>query len=258
MTVGLTRSQMWRLLLVTFLLWSNGLNALATGMKPTIERDSGCSIMADFVAKQKQFAAPKWSDQIKRDRTIQALINIMKTRARIGFAAVVAKSAYDDVIVNGALRRKFGDNHYAFCIRVCTAMVNRWREQYHYGQPVQYVFDRLSEGQGEIDAMFGILVSGGDDAMRRYGVYKGCWSFQDKAQVNQLQGADIWAWENYRYAVDCFFPEKNDKPSKQPRRSYLALRDAPCMVKYHIADSLRELVKEVSDWTQVANKPSSQ
>ena len=52
--------------------------------------------MADFVAKQKQFSAPEWSDQRKRDRTIQALINIIKTRAHIGFAAVVEKSAYDE------------------------------------------------------------------------------------------------------------------------------------------------------------------
>lgn len=59
--------------------------------------------MADFVAKQKQFSAPEWTDQQKRDRTIRALVNIVKTRARIGFAAVVVKSAYDEVIVNGGL-----------------------------------------------------------------------------------------------------------------------------------------------------------
>jgi len=73
--------------------------------------------MADFVAKQEQFAAPEWSDKTKRDRTIQALINLIRTRAQIGFAAVVEKSAYDDVVLESALRHKFQDNHYAFCIR---------------------------------------------------------------------------------------------------------------------------------------------
>jgi hypothetical protein len=120
---------------------------------------------ADFVAKQAQFAASEWSDKTKRDRTIRALINLIKTRAQIGFSAVVEKSAYDDVVLQSALRHKFQDNHYAFCIRLCTAMVNRWREQYGYDEPVQYVFDRVSQGKGEIDKMFGILVSGGDDAM---------------------------------------------------------------------------------------------
>ena len=39
-------------------------------------------------------------------------------------------------------------------------------------------------------------------------VHDDCWSFQDKADVTQLQAADIWAWENYRYAVDFYFPKQ--------------------------------------------------
>jgi len=160
----------------------------------------------------------------------------------------VEKSAYDAVIVNGRLRAKLGDNHYAFAVRVCTAMVNRWRDQYHYAEPIQYIFDRMSKGKGDIDALFGILVSGGQDALNRYGVYKDCWSFQDKAQVTQLQAADLWAYENYRYATDSFFPSKKGKPSKPARRSYLALRESPCVVKYHVKESLEQLVKGDSDW----------
>jgi Protein of unknown function (DUF3800) len=208
--------------------------------------------MADFVAKQKQFSAQEWRGQTKRDRTIRALVNIIKTRARIGFAAVVEKSAYDAVIVSSDLRKKFGENHYAFAVRICTAMVNRWRDEHHYEQKIQYTFDRMTKGKGDIDALFGTLVSGGQDAMNRYGVYKDCWSFQDKAQVTQLQAADIWAWENYKYAVDTFFPEKEGRPSRTPRRSYLALRDSPCVVKYHVKESLEQLVKEVSDWRAAA------
>jgi hypothetical protein len=203
--------------------------------------------MADFVAKREQFAASEWSDKAKRYRTIRALINLIATRAQIGFAAVVEKSAYDDVVLKSALRHKFQDNHYAFCIRLCTAMVNRWREQYGYGEPVQYVFDRVSQGKGEIDKMFGMFVSGGDDAMGRYGVYKDCWSFEDKAEVSQLQAADIWAWENYWNAVNHFFPKKIGMPWKSQRRSYLALRDAPCLVKYHVRESLKQLVEEGSN-----------
>lgn len=204
--------------------------------------------MADFVAKQEQFKGPEWQDQTKRDRTVHALVNLIKTRAQFGFAAVVEKSAYDDVIVNGEHRQRFGDNHYAFCIRICTAMVDRWRAQYHHGEPIQYIFDRLSKGKGDIDAMFGILVSGGDAAMKQYGIYKDCWSFQDKAQVSQLQAADIWAWENYKYAVGSFFPKQKGAPSKPVRKSYLELRGSPSMVKYHVRESLQELAKQVSDW----------
>jgi hypothetical protein len=82
--------------------------------------------MADFVARQKQFKAPEWQDDAKRDRTIGALVNLIKTRVQHGFAALVEKSAYDDVVLNSSLRHKFQDNHYAFCVRICTAMVNRF------------------------------------------------------------------------------------------------------------------------------------
>src|SRR5262249_17292892 len=82
--------------------------------------------------------------------------------------------------------------------RVCTALVDRWRERHRYADRIEYVFDRLSEGRQDVDALFHALLPGGPDALRRYGVYEGCWSFQNKARVVQLQAADIWAWENYR------------------------------------------------------------
>ena len=209
--------------------------------------------MADFVAKKKPFDTPEWNDQPKRDRTIRALINIIKTRARIGFSAVVVKSVYDEIIVNGKLKDKFGDNHYAFAVRLCTAMVNRWREKHGYAEPVQYVFDRLSKGKGDINALFEKLVTGGQNAMNRYGVFKDCWSFQDKAEVVQLQAADIWAWENYRYMVNCFMPKRvQGLELSAPRLSYLALRSSPCMVKYHVKESLQELARQVPGWAFAA------
>jgi hypothetical protein len=205
--------------------------------------------MADFVGRYEQFASQEWADRIKRDRTMRSLINIIKTRARIGFAAAVEKSAYDEVIVDGGLKDRFGENHYAFAVRMCTALVDKWRKRHGYTEPVQYVFDRLSEGKKDINHLFDTLVTGGDHALNQYGIFKGCWSFQDKAQVVQLQAADIWAWENYCYMVDCFMPGKimGLKPRK-PRQSYLALIDSPNQVKYHVRRSLQALVKEMPDW----------
>jgi hypothetical protein len=175
---------------------------------------------------------------------IQALINVIKTRAWVGFSVVVVKSAYDEVIVNGKLRDKLGENHYTFAVRVCTALVDKWRQKHGYKEPVQYVFDRLSKGRGDIDAIFNILVKGGLDADRRYGVFEGSRCFQDKAQVVQLQAADIWAWENYRYMGDCFIPSRTPGlVAKDPRQSYLALRRSPVEVKYHVRESLEELVR---------------
>jgi hypothetical protein len=201
--------------------------------------------LADFVSRHEQFAAPEWADKVNRDRTIQALINLIKTRALIGFSAVVVKSAFDEVIVgNKSLQEKYGDNHYAFVVRLCTSLVDRWRQKHKYDASIQYIFDRLSKGKGEINTLFEMLLKGGDDAMRRYGVHKDCWSFQDKAQVTQLQAADIWAWENYRYMRTNVLAVL-DGPKAPIRRSYLALRESPVQVRYHTLESLQELSRRV-------------
>lgn len=200
--------------------------------------------MADFVAKQEQFAKPEWQNDAKRDRTIRSLISIIKTRTQVGLAAAVQKSAYDEVIT-GNLRKRLAKNHYTFAIRLCTGLIDRWRAKHGYTQPVQYVFDRLSKGRGDIDQMFGILVSGKDDALRRYGVYKDCWSFQDKAEVVQLQAADIWAYENYRYMVDCIMPWRADGGRRKLRGSYKSLRDFPVEVRYHVKPTLEKFVRMV-------------
>jgi hypothetical protein len=111
------------------------------------------------------------------------------------------------------------------------------------------VFDRLSHGKKDINHIFEILLTGGKDALDRYGVFEGGWSFQDKAKVVQLQAADIWAWENYRYMVDCFIPGKMMRSTpKPPRRSYLTLVDSPCVVRYHVKHTLEKLAAELPEW----------
>jgi len=204
--------------------------------------------MADFVARQGQFGAPEWQDEAKRERTIRSLVSAIKTRAQIGFSAAVVKSAFDEVIT-WDIGERFGHNHYTLAIRLCIGLVDKWRQKYGYREPIQYVFDRLSKGKGEIDEMFRIYVSGKEDALYRYGVYPDCWSFQDKAQIVQLQAADIWAYENFRYMRDCFIPEDLAKLKKVPRRSYRELRASPVQVRYHIKRTLEELVRRTRDIT---------
>lgn len=206
--------------------------------------------MSDFVAHKAQFAEPEWQDEEKRGRTIRALISTVKTRARIGFSAAVVKSAFDEVITDD-IRERFGTNHYAFVVQLCVALVDRWREKYGIREPVQYVFDRQSEGKGDIVAMFKVFVKGGEDALGRYGIYPDCWSFQDKAQVIQLQAADIWAYENYRYMRDYFIPVEMKRIEGKPlRRSYKALRDSPVNVRYHVKHTLEQLVQDTRTYLE--------
>jgi hypothetical protein len=205
--------------------------------------------MADFVAKKKQFALPEWQDEDKRNRTIRALVSTIKIRAKIGFCAAIQKSAFEEVMTDD-IRGRFGNNHYAFAIRLCTALVDQWRRKHGYTERVQYVFDRVSEGKGDIDAMFNIYASGGTDALHRYGIFEDCWSFQNKADVVQLQAADIWAYESFRYMRDCLIPEKLHGIKTKPRGSYTALRGSPIVVRYHLKHSLEELVRRTRSFIQ--------
>ena len=110
--------------------------------------------MADFVANQEE-----WQDDGKRDRTIRALTRIINARARIGIAAAVIKSAYDEIIP-GDLRERLGQNHYTFVIRMCMSFIERWRQQNGHTEPIQYVFDRLSKGKGEMEDALSLDASG--------------------------------------------------------------------------------------------------
>lgn len=201
--------------------------------------------MADFVAKRKQFAFPEWQDDKKRDRTIRALVATINTRVRIGIAAAVVKSAYNE-IVPANMREHLGRNHYTFAVRMCIAFVEQWRKQYGYSEPIQYVFDRLTKGKGDIEEAFSLAASGGEDAVRRYGIHQDGWSFQNKENVTQLQAADIWAYENYRYAVDTFFAPADQR--KNMRNSYRILRGHPLtVVRYTSRESLSKLVRRLHE-----------
>jgi hypothetical protein len=146
----------------------------------------------------------------------------------------------------GEVRLRLGQNHYTFAIRMCVACVEKWRQEYEYKEPMQYVFDRMSKGSGDIDNALKIAASGGSDAVRRYGIYEDGWSFQSKANAIQLQASDIWAYENYRYAVDRFFPTDDQK--KPLRKPYRTLRKrVPSVVRYMKKENLIDLVRRVRE-----------
>jgi hypothetical protein len=123
--------------------------------------DFGVFHMADFVARKNRFALPEWQDDHKRHRTLRRLINIIVTRARHGFYSAVEKPAYDEEVPQEFKdKRKLGNNHYTFAVRMCMAKVLKWRMRYNYQEPIEFVFDQMSKGKGDINAVFDYLVIG--------------------------------------------------------------------------------------------------
>lgn len=197
--------------------------------------------MADFVAKKKQFEVPEWQDDAKRDRTLKRLINIINTQ--IGFFTAVEKAGYD-AHVPQAMRDKYklGNNHYSFAVRMSMAKVLKWRMKYDYKEPIEFVFDQMSKGKGEIDAIFEEALEEGDEKALVHGISRDAgWSFQSKAEVLPLQGSDILAWEALYdlrkvYLALC---------EKARRKSFQALIAGPIEGGFHDSGTLPNWVAHV-------------
>ena len=205
------------------------------------DADEGFGVfhMADFVARQKQFALPEWQDDRKRDRTLRRLINIIATRSNLGFMTVVEKSAYDDEVPD-ALRekRKLGRNHYTFAVRMSMAKILKWRMKYRHKEPIKFVFDQMSKGKGEINAVFEEALREGDEKALLHGISRDAgWSFESKDKTLPLQAADILAWETLHYMQKTYLPSGKD-PMRKSYRALVGISEPG----YHSRDTLRRFV----------------
>jgi hypothetical protein len=196
--------------------------------------------MADFVAKKPPFESSKWLNQEKRDRVMRRLIGTIKCRVTCAFVSAVQKSAYDEVVpADMKAKRSMGKNHYTFAIRMCMGRIIRWRRDFGRMDGLRYVFDRVSKGKGEIDAIFQRHLSETSSAsLGDLGLSHGGWSFEDKAKFMPLQAADIFAWEALHFMRSASAHGENFKP----RRSYLELREIPGLHRYYDGPSLENLV----------------
>ncbi len=131
--------------------------------------------MADVMFNKKEFA--NWDDTRKR-AVITKLRRIIYDRVPQGFGIAIHKKDYDDVMV-GEVRKKLGGKHYTWAVATVIGMIEKWREHKGIKEPMEYIFDRMSEGKGEIDKIFRDAEKR-DDALHKYGIHKGCHSLETK------------------------------------------------------------------------------
>jgi len=154
-----------------------------------------CFHMSDFLAREGEFK--NWNDE-KRERVFNRVLGIVDKCAWQGYATAVIKNDYDRAIT-GKLREKIGDRHYTFAVQGCIFYLQQFMHQKE-ADGIQYVFDRMTKGHGEIGDLFSDLVH--DPAGDYFGIHEGGWSFQSKKRFLPLQSADILACEAYRYMRD--------------------------------------------------------
>lgn len=154
--------------------------------------------MADAMTSAEKTEFENWNLR-KRIKAVRKLRSVINGRVTKGFAIWIVKQDYDD-LVKGELRIQLGKSHYTRAVCDLIGWIELWRNQHNIREPIEYVFDRMSKGRGEIDQVFKSAEERGNE-LHKYGIYKGCHSFRDKAEILPLQAADMIAWLTYQRAL---------------------------------------------------------
>ena len=147
--------------------------------------------MAEFASCKGEFIG--WPNK-KRERVLTRLCALINKYSSVGTAVGVVKADYESAI-QGDFRNYCGRYHYTFVVRHCAKGPRKWLNE-HPGSSIQYIFDQMGKGKGEIMNVM-------DDAMER-SRQRGetaitGYSFEDKSRFAPLQAADILAWSYYQY-----------------------------------------------------------
>ncbi|HEV2202690.1 MAG TPA: DUF3800 domain-containing protein [Bryobacteraceae bacterium] len=190
--------------------------------------------MADFEARSPRF---DWGEE-KRSSVLAALVRVINKYALAGMAAAVVKSDYNR-FVTGKLRKKLGQYPYTFAVQACLAQIEQWRVRNATDQPMEYIFDWMTKGKGEIDALFDDILE--QKLAMHFGIEPQGWAFQNRKTVFPLQAADILAWEANRYMHEHQFT------GAEPRPSFKSVVDAVEMTpRFYDVSSLPEIVSDLT------------
>jgi hypothetical protein len=135
--------------------------------------------------------------ETKRVKLIRRVAQLSHQRASQGFGVCVTKKDYDEV-VPAPLKEKIGRFHYTWAVRTLIGLIEQWRAN-RTTEPTEYIFDRMQktgkdrDKKREIELIFD-RCENQPDVLRRYGIFKGCYSFRDRCEVTPLQASDLLAW----------------------------------------------------------------
>jgi hypothetical protein len=143
---------------------------------------------ADLESFQKEFYG--WTPERKTEFLKKAHA-IIRACTYTAIGANLIKADLAEILGDSA--EKIG-GAYGWCAHTCLVAISQWCDAKRYNQPIQFVFEAGTEGQGQIDRMFRFLSR--NDYFRRL-CRVGGWSFQNKS-VMPLQAADTAAYEFYK------------------------------------------------------------
>jgi hypothetical protein len=154
---------------------------------------------SEFVARNHKSFFAKWDDA-KQKRVFDRAREITKKYGVKVWSFSVLKDEYD-AIVPPELRRYTGRNHYTWTVIHTLTFLDAWR-RFHKTQPIQFVFDWMSERDDcrtEIEEVFRFAEREAGERGTP-GLYTN-FAFARRQDVAGLQCADLLAWTCYRYSV---------------------------------------------------------
>lgn len=213
--------------------------------------------MTDFMVSRERGVKPycDW-DQPKRDWFYYRLANIVNTRISTGFAFGVPNESFD-LHTPQHFKDDLGKRHFTFAVRSVLDLVSQWYASYGSGKAVQYVFDRMGKGKGEIDAIFDITKERPEWAAKlgvRPKEPDGI-MFQDKELFRPLQAADILAWNMRSFMRD----EINRGLPQTPGRIrpyFQVLRKPPMRIGFMRDSDLEKAARDISEYEEREGKPA--
>jgi hypothetical protein len=152
---------------------------------------------------ESEFADKEEWNENKKKIVMQRLAEITLSRSSQGFCMRVVKKDMDEIIPDG-LREVVGRHPYTYALRAAIGFMEGWRKMIGITEPTEYIFDTMTKGPAktEINRVFEESIRM-DDALHKYGIYRGCHSFRDSKTVLPLQAADMMAWLSQRaYAYE--------------------------------------------------------
>jgi hypothetical protein len=204
--------------------------------------------MAEFVAKAEAGHKPfcDW-DNTKKERVYGKLASIVNTRARMGFAIAVPKKPFDRFVFP-EFKELYAKDHYTWAVKSVLGLVENWREKFGITIPMQYVFDRGTLGQQQINDIW-IQFEQIKSAEQKYGIVPRGVMFQDDKVFKPLQAADILAWQMQNHLRRTALIGLNPDDPKLVHPGFAILRHKrPMDLGFYSTDQLKRLFDKAKEY----------
>ena len=134
----------------------------------------------------------------EKQKLLGSLLDIIRSRAKMGFATVVHVADFKDVMA-GKIRGKVGSPYYLACAG-CQLDIGKWAKKNYQIEPIAYFFDAGHKNWKELAQAF--IAEKNNPANTEYRL--GPLTFEHDNVLVPLQAADIAAYEIWRWLDEHF------------------------------------------------------